>query len=142
MSEIYFIEHYKDLLTQIEIHENIIEINMQSIKYYQKQMFANTPHDISAISLDGMPSGNNSPISLDRAISAIRKCEHIVEIETDILEKLRQTKKDLDEKIHALQGIYFQVAVKKHIEGKTLQIIADELGYSLDYIQHISASIK
>ena len=93
MDGIYFIENYKDLLMQIDIHQNIIDANMDSIKYYKKQLHATDPHSISSPIIDGMPHGNNSPISMDRAIAEIRRCEHIIEIETDILDKLMEALK-------------------------------------------------
>lgn len=145
MSELYFIENYQDLLLQIDIHQEILDNALTEWGYYKKQM---APKGSKSPKLDGMPHGNYSPISLDRAAENIERCNVTIKRERGILAELRKTKKQLDEKINSLTGLYFQVARKKYIEKnkdgsrKTLQQIADELGYSEQYIKEISAAIE
>ena len=139
MDEFYFIQNYKDLLTQIEIHENIIENAEKNKEYYIKQL--HEPKDIKAICYDGMPHGNYSEISLDRIVEYINKYDSMVEIETNILQQLEKAKDEIDKKINSLTGLYFKVAYMKEIEGKTLQEIADKLGYSIDRIKQVSAEL-
>ena len=48
----------------------------------------------------------------------------------------------MKEKIKKLEGIDYKVVYLRDIEGKSLVEIADELGYSYDYIKEISARNK
>jgi DNA-directed RNA polymerase specialized sigma24 family protein len=141
LSELYYIENYKDLLAQIDIHENILDNARTEQKYYQKQLTATWPHDISAMNMDGMPHGNFSPLSLDKIVENLQRCQSMIDIEEDILQRLRQTKQDIDSKINSLQGLYFKVANMRYIRGMTLQEIASELDYSLDRIKQVSAEL-
>jgi hypothetical protein len=140
--ELQFIQAYKDIDRMIDYHKKIIDNCNTEIKYYQKQIKASIPGDISAMNLDGMPHGNFSPISMDRAVEEIRRNEHMNELEDDQIFRLQGLKKEIETIAEKFEGLYLKVAVMKHIEGKPLQQIADKLGYSLDYIKEISASLE
>lgn len=140
--ELQFIQAYKDIDRMIELHQNIIDNCNAEIRYYQKQIKASFPRDISSQNLDGMPHGNFSPVSLDRAIEEIRHNENMIEIENDEIKRLQKKKEEIEVITTEFEGLYLKVAVRKHIEKRPLQEIADILGYSLDYIKEISANIE
>lgn len=125
----------------IDCHLNIIENCNKEIKYFERQMTASAPHDISSANMDGMPHGNFSPVSLDKAVDEIRHNECMIEIEEAEIKRLRTKKKEIEDIAKEFEGLYLKVAVMKHIEQKPLQRIADELGYSVGYIQNVSAII-
>ena len=142
MSDLKFIESYKDLLNLINQHEGIIAGAQEEIDYLTKQLHTTEPHDISSVNMDGMPKGNLSLLSIDRCVEGIARCQHLIEIEKSQLEQLRQRQGEIKDKLDELEGLYFKVAVLRDVEGKSLTEIADYLGYSLDYIKHISAEIR
>lgn len=139
--ELQFIQAYKDIDRMIDYHLHIIENCNTEIKYFERQMTATAPHDISSANMDGMPHGNFSPVSLDKAVDEIRHNECMIEIEETEIKRLHEKKKEIENIAKEFEGLYLKVAVMKHIEQKPLQRIADELGYSIDYVKEISASI-
>ncbi|KPU42174.1 hypothetical protein OXPF_39530 [Oxobacter pfennigii] len=142
LSELHYIENYKDILTQIKIHQLIIENAKIEQKYYLKQFHSSGPGDISSITIDGMPKSNFVSLPFDKIIENLNRLDNMLFIEEGILNQLHRTKEELDMRISSLEGIHFKVAWMKIIENKSLQQIADELGYSLDWIKRISAEIS
>lgn len=138
MNELDFIENYHDLQKQIDIHKMIVENLIRDKKYYEHQLEMNTPHDISAMTMSDMPHGNLSPISIDRAVIAIQHIDSRLELEYKTLKALYSTQSDIKRKLNELEGIYFKVAVMHRVDHKSMQEIADELGYSTGYIKNIS----
>jgi hypothetical protein len=136
------IKGYQDLQNEIDMHENLKDIAERNLKYYSKQMNTGAPHDISAIAPDGQPHGNYSPITLDRAWEEIQKWEHAKYLEQCEIEYLTKKKKEIENSINQLKGLEQKVAFKRIIEGKPLKVIADELGYSYDWIEKINRAIK
>lgn len=146
--ELQFIQSYKDIDRMIETHEMIIENCKMEIKYYQMQMSATRPKDANGLSMDGMPHGNLSPISLDRAIENIEHDYNMIYLEEEAIKRLQAKKREIEEKTKEFEGLYLKVAVKRYIETtadgkpKTYKMIADELGYDEGYIRHIGADIE
>lgn len=147
MDEFYFIRGYKDIADQIAMHEKIVENAEKEQKYYLKQLHATEPKDISAISLDGMPKGNYSPLPLNVIIENLGRIDSLLVIEHTELKRLKKAQEDMLAIINNMTNLYFKVAFKKEIERnpdgskKTLQQIADELGYSYGYIMNISSEL-
>lgn len=142
MSELSFIQSYKDLINLIEQHKGIIEGVEEEIKYLQKQLHATDPHELTGMNMDGQPKRNLSPISIDRCVEGIQRCQHLIEIEQEQIRKLEGKKAEIEGKLNELEGLYFKVAVMRDIEGKNLKQIADELGYAEGYIKNISAALN
>jgi DNA-directed RNA polymerase specialized sigma subunit len=63
----------------------------------------------------------------------------MIELEEWAIEALERQAKEMKEKIRELKGIDAQVKYMRDFEGRTLQDIADDLGYSIDRIKQISA---
>lgn len=133
---------YKDLCREIEIHENILASVIDQIKYFEKMLKSGWPKGASASVIDGQPKGNYAPISLDRIIDTLGRLDSMRYIEICIIEKLKEAKEKVDKKLKKLEGLDFRVCYMRDIEGKNLQEIADELGYSYSTISKISAIHK
>lgn len=142
MSELSFIQSYKDLVNLIEQHKAIIAGAEQEIEYLIDQMHATEPHIPSGMLIDGQPKGNLSPLSMDRCVEGIQRCQHLIEIEEAQIQKLEEKKAEIEGKLNELEGLYFKVAVMRDIEGKSLKQIADVLGYTEGYIKNISAALN
>jgi DNA repair exonuclease SbcCD ATPase subunit len=142
MSELNFIQSYKDLVNLIEQHKGIIKVAEEEIRYLEKQLHATEPHKLTGMNMGGQPKGNLSPISIDRCVEGIQRCKHLIEIEQEQIRKLEDKKEEIESKLSELEGLYFKVAVMRDIEGKNLKQIADELGYTEGYIKNISAALN
>lgn len=70
------------------------------------------------------------------------RTEKAIENLEGTLEDMRMTRADIGDKIKDFEGLEYKVAVGKFIEGKKLEDIAEELGYSYIHIARISAKIK
>lgn len=136
------IESYKDLCREIEIHENILESVIEQIRFYEKMLLKSGPSDITGINLDGMPHGKHVQISMDRIVEALGRLDSMRYIEECTIEGLKAAKEKVDKKMQQLEGLDFKVCYMRDIEGKSLQEIADELGYSYSTISKISAEHK
>lgn len=142
MSELSFIQSYKDLINLIEQHKSIIEGAEEEIKYLKKQLHATEPHKLTGMNMDGQPKGNLSPISIDRCVEGIQRCKHLIEIEEEQIRKLEDKKEEIESKLSELEGLYFKVAVMRDIEGLSYKDIAEELGYTEQYIRLVYSLTK
>lgn len=92
----------------------------------------------------GMMPSDPAPVHvpLDKALEHY---DNVVEKIREIAaEKERRTaiRDQIDRLLRQFQGIEMQVAYKRDIERKPLQVIADELGYSYSHISKISSRIR
>lgn len=142
VSELNFISSYNDLVNLIEQHKSIIEGAEEEIRYLQKQLHATEPHELTGMSIDGMPKGNLSPLSMDRCVEGIQRCQHLIEIEQEQIRKLEEKKSEIEGKLSELEGLYFKVAVMRDIEGLSYKEIAEELGYTEQYIRLVYSLTK
>jgi hypothetical protein len=126
----------------LEIHENILETTIENIEYYRKLIHSNAPKDITSFSYDGLPSGNGNHMSLDRILDSLHRFESMKYLEECIIENLTKTKKLTEEHLKKLEGVDYKVCYLRDIEGKSLQEIADELKYSLSYVEKVSSRNK
>jgi len=88
-----------------------------------------------------MPPGGQS-IDYSVYVEAMRLLETKIEIENRMLKNMLETSKKLDDKMSQFEGIEYKVSYLLMVKGMSLQAIADELKYSLGYIQNISSNIK
>lgn len=99
------------------------------------------PKELKAQVYTDMPRGG-TPIDYARLIEGMTRLEHMLEIEERILKSMQESEKVLDDKLKRLEGIDYRVAYLIQVKGRTLQEVADELGYSLGYIKNISANLN
>ncbi len=115
------ISTYQDLLTEIEIYENRLDdlyredYALRSIEYNR--------------------------IDLDVYVERKHKLNNEAAIIQAILDDKRETQRQILEKLNQLEGLEYKIAYKRFIEGKTLNEIAGELGYSYQYMKEVSAKI-
>jgi DNA-directed RNA polymerase specialized sigma24 family protein len=72
----------------------------------------------------------------------INKIDNHIYIHQDTIERLTKIKEQIRKNIEKMDGLDKKVAYKRDIEGKSLLEIADELGYSYDYIKNVSSRCK
>ena len=117
------ISTYQDLLTEIEVYE-------ERLKDLEREQYA----------IDRLVKSNTIDYynQLERQLDLNNKYA----ITQSILEDKKETQRQMLEKIQQLEGLEYKIAYKRFIEGKTLNEIAGELGYSYDYIRELSSKAK
>lgn len=62
-----------------------------------------------------------------------------VEFYSEMLDQKERSKKEIEQRMSRLSGLEGKVMYKRVVEGKSLQEIADELGYSVIWIKKLSS---
>lgn len=127
-----------DIQCQIDIHKAKLETYNIEKEYLLKQMMGG-PQEYKSIDYSGMPHGNGAKtVTLDRSWEDMRKLQNMIDLEEWAIEALEKQLKNMRTSIDDLKGIDLKVKYLRDIEGLPLQLIADKLKYSLDYIKEVS----
>lgn len=134
------IKNYKDLCLEIDIQKIRVREIENEIRQLKKLLEG--PKELTGIDYSKQPGGQIIHIPLDRIFDRAVRLEKKLNIEKEILKEKIKAKKKIDERLLKLKGLDYKVVYMRDIEGKTLQQIADELGYSKRWIEKISARNK
>jgi len=127
-----------DIKGKIEVHRIRLETYNIEKEYLLKMMMGG-PGEIKPISYEGMPHGDGAKtITLDRQWEAMQKLQHMVEIEEWAIEGLEKQLKEMEAIMDSTESIDLKVQYLRDIHRMPLQVIADKLVYSLQYIKEIS----
>ncbi len=136
------IKSYKELCNDINFWKARLksyEIQLEAIK---KEGKLYGPGDIKGIDYTQPYVDGTSQISFEAALKQMQKIENHIALHQDTIDKLEKSKKKIEEYIKTLDGLDRKVVYMRDIEGKKLVDIAEELGYSYDYIREISSKNK
>ncbi|WP_061317549.1 hypothetical protein [Clostridium botulinum] len=140
-------ETYKNLLELIKINENIkhnCKSNLRLIeRFLLKQGPKGFPSGTSYLDADCI-HGSKGEMHVEdygRLMSECEKLKNMIFLQDNILKRLYETKKNIDEKLKDLKGIKYDVAYLKLVEGYSIQAIASKLNISESYAMKISAKI-
>lgn len=81
--------------------------------------------------------GSSNQVSLDNLYSKIENIQKDIDDEKNAIEYLEKQKEIIQEQIKQLSGVNYKIEILK-LQGKKLQEIADELGYSYGYIRRLA----
>ncbi|EKS4344831.1 DNA-binding response regulator [Clostridium botulinum] len=140
-------ETYKNLLELIKINENIkhnCESNLRLIeRFLLKQGPKGFPSGTSYLDADCI-HGSKGEMHVEDYGKLMNECEklkNMIFLQDNILEGLYETKNSIDEKLKNLEGIKYDVAYLKLVEGYSIHAIANKLNISESYAMKISAKI-
>lgn len=136
------IKSYKDLCTEIEIWKERVKAYEAEIKALKKLAKVYGPSDISAIDYSQPKVQGTKQIGFEEFLERLQKLEKHIYIHLEAIENMERSRRRMEERIKQLKGIDQRVVYLRDIEGKSLKEIAEELGYSYDYIKEISARNK
>ena len=85
--------------------------------------------------------GDLSKVKLTSESHGAKVEEIIVRIETELAYK-RSDLNDIKKLVSTFEGLENKILVGKYIEGKTLEEVSEELGYSAQYIYNKHAQIR
>lgn len=133
------IEAYKELLSEIKIHENLRDAAETNIKYYKRIANSSAPTGISGIGYDDMPKGSKNQMSFGDCAMRFYYWVGQHEMEKNIIEELEGRKQEIDEAINCLD-ITVKVA-KLRAMGLTQEQVAELVDRSPRQVQRIEAKI-
>lgn len=137
------IKSMKDLEKQKEIAKEYIDMYNDEIKYAKRIYKQNGPAEVTGIDYSSPRiQGGNVQLDYGEYLVMIRHAENNRYLHEERLAYLESVEKKIKDKLSKLEGLDYQVVYMRDIENKRLKEIADELGYSLIYIQKISARNK
>lgn len=136
------IKSYKDLCEEIEIWKERIKAYEAEIKALKKLAKVYGPSDITGIDYSQPYVDSTKQIGLEEFLIRLRKLENHIYIHEEAIKNMEKCRKKIEERIKKLEGIDQKVVYMRDLEGKTLKEIADELGYSYQYIKEVSAKNK
>ncbi|WHX50539.1 hypothetical protein QNH46_07795 [Paenibacillus woosongensis] len=127
-----FVRTYNDITKEIEILElRLIDLE-DELKEARKLCFS------GRLPSDPLPVH----VPLDKALEYYDAVVQRIGETSNRLEAKKLIRKKIEANIRGFQGIEYQVAYMRDIERKPLYKIADELGYSYDWIKKISSRIR
>lgn len=136
MNEAYGV--YNDLIEEItvlEIREDQITTQIDRILDH------NRPATRLTASYSGMPGGGQLFVT-DLIIESICQLKLKLADVQDVLSLKREARQRIEERLAQSQGLEQQIFVMRFVQRKKLEDIANELGYSYQYIKERSARIK
>ncbi|CEG23138.1 hypothetical protein BN1080_02082 [Planococcus massiliensis] len=116
---------YEDLIMEIEVLELQIESAIQERENWH---FMNK-HRI----------GKHLP--LDEVLIRMDTLAERIEWLTERIEDKKKLRRNIQEKLNGFEGLEYKVAYLRIVQGKRLEDIAEELGYSVDWIKKVSATV-
>src|SRR5699024_2375991 len=136
------IKSYKDLCNEINFWKSRLksyEIQLEAIK---KEGKLYGPGEIKAIDYSQPYVDGTSQISFEAALKQMQKIESHIYLHQNTIERLEKFKKEIEDNIMELEDLDKKVVYMRDIEGKKLVDIAEELGYTHQYIKEVSARNK
>ena len=81
-------------------------------------------------------------VRLDQAAERVQKLKDKQIVLSEELQHKTISKEKFEERLSQMDGIAYKVFFGRYVEGKLLTEIADDLGYSYQYIKKISQHLK
>lgn len=79
---------------------------------------------------------------LDICLNRMKEICDLVDMYSQALSQKIRSKREFEQRLSKLEGVEGKVMYKRMVEGKSLQEIAHELNYSLDWIKKVSSRVK
>lgn len=132
MALIEVLKTYHDLCQEIEFFDTVLKETQREWAINRNLMFRNpTPSH----------NGGFVPMPMERVAENMDKIMERHNKVESMLNAKKKLKKQVEDAISDFEGIDYKVAYKRFIEGKKLEVIAEELNYSIDGIKKISSRI-
>lgn len=140
---INFNSTYKDLVIEIDILEIRIDDLAREREYLIHAMYHNAPkfNGVVDYSKDNVQNGF-VPMSLDRILERLEDINNAIDFQQEMLNKKKDTLRKIEHLLDKLEGLDYEVAYMRDMQGMSLQQIADKLGYSYNWVSKISSKIK
>lgn len=129
---------YFELVEEIEV----LEIRANEInKQIERILAHNRPAARLTASYSGMPGGGQIFVT-DLMLEGLCTLKVKLAEVQDVLTLKIEARRRIEERLEKSQGLEQKIFIMRFVERKNLQQIADELGYSYQYIKEKSARLK
>jgi hypothetical protein len=135
------LQSYRDICEEIELWEVRLWDLEGQMRIIMKQ-FITPPRMKMVASYSGMPHSGMLEINLPRSWNEMRKIESKILECKDVLSLKIEAKMRMEKRMSGFEGLEFKVAYMRDVEKKPLYKIAEELGYTYQWIRSISAKTK
>lgn len=136
------------LRREIEIYEiRIADLEIER-RELEKQLDTRKPQDMKAQNYSGMPAGCRVDTTMDKVYKDIELIDIRLNSLKRILEFKNKSKHEIEDLVKGFDDlttkVYEMKYIRKNSEGKNFinQEIAEELGYSLVYIDKITSKLN
>lgn len=118
-------EAYKDLLIEIDVLTSLRADLVRQLEQHHRVVWT------------GVVVGSRPVhVPLDKALSQYNNVvERLTAIEEELAVK-QALREDIEQKLSGLSGLAHTIGYMRYVEGKSLKMIADELGYSYGAIRN------
>lgn len=136
-------QSYHDLLKEIEI----IELRLEDLKSEQRKLrrILDAPDTPSAmIASYGKERVQSSPywMTLLHVEERYEEISKLIRPLEDTFSRKLLTKRQIEEKLNEFEGLEYKIIYAYEMQGKPLYQVADELGYSYDWIRQVYSRTK
>jgi hypothetical protein len=132
-------KNYVELCDEIRIWKFRRESIIIQIDYLLNK---NKPREIDGIDYS-LPKGAGSVVlDFEELLVNISPMQSEVIRLDKLIDNLEKCKAGIEKKLEDNSGIEYDIIYKKYVEGKSLKIIAEEVGYSYDWIRHKVNKLK
>ncbi|GED13996.1 hypothetical protein [Aneurinibacillus migulanus] len=139
----HFTESYIDLCNEIEMLEIRIKDIEREREFLRLSMYDNKPGFRATASYGTEQVQNGyAPMSLDRILERLNKVDDSLNTLYEVLNAKKDAKRKMESVLGNFDGLEYKVAYMRDIKRMKLHEIADELGYSHDWIRKISSRVK
>lgn len=129
---------YNDICKEIEMLELRLEDLLSDREYLINQMHSK-PSDSITASYSGMPGVGHSSTPLDVHFGQLVEIDKKIDALMIRLEQKKETKKRIEKKMSQLETVEGRVKYMHRVKGMKLYEVADELGYSYQWIRQINS---
>ena len=136
------IKSYKELCEEIEIWKWRVEAYKAEIKALSKLAKAYGPSTIAGIDYSQPSVQGTNQIGFEEFLFRLHQLESYIYLHEEAITTMIKSKENIEKHLERLQGLDKKVVYLRDIEEKSLIDIAEELGYSYDYIREISSRNK
>lgn len=138
----YYIDNYRDLCKQEEIHIETVQIFETEEYALTKLLFSNCPEPLKGMDYSSEGHGSKDFTSYDRTCARIQEVKRKIKIEKQLYMEISEAKEKIRTQIESLEGIYHRVAFYRDIKCMKLKDIAKALNKTEGYIENISCKIN
>lgn len=142
MSTYEWMRTYKDLCKEIDALTIRHDELTAELKILNRRIMNAGPRTKLVASYLGMPGGGPGELPITQQWEVYRAVQEAIEDVSDILALKLEAKKKIESKMSQFEKLEYKVAYMRDVERMSLAKIADELGYSYDWIAKVSSKAK
>jgi len=136
-------QSYNEICIEIKILEECIADLRDERKLILKRMYDNSPKGVGVVDYSAeRVTGGQVAMPLDQVVYRLNEIDKKIDQFVSFLEIKRDVRDRIDKIIQSSEDLDMRVVYMRDYKRLTLQVIADDLGYSYDHVKRISSRNK